>query len=465
VSFRKGLILVGHIAVLGAVVLAAAATSTAADWEPVALVVLLFVLAVGSDVLSVDLRGVRVSGAFLAIVLAMALLGPAPAVALGSVSALIDAIVSRRPWDSGFKTGRPIDKDFNNVTIWATFPLVGALLMHVLVPGEPADGNAVWFSAAVLVVFMVTNFLNFALLTLYRRMHGASMRHDLTEVYLTVLGSEFATALLTASIAYSYAELGVGAVGLTAVGLFVFQYLVRAGVQAFERGEELEQRTRELASLQVGLLSTVMQTLSMRDAMTARHSAAVARYAREVARMLDLPEREQELIHTAALLHDIGKFIFPDAILLADRKLTDDEWETVKLHPEQGAKLVRRIEGYGPVADIIISHHERIDGKGYPHGLAGEQIPLGSRIISVADTYDVMTSRDSYRRPVSTEAAIVELRRVAGAQLDPIVVELFIEMIESGRVAFHHADESDFERELQFERRVEDYARPRAAAA
>jgi putative nucleotidyltransferase with HDIG domain len=209
----------------------------------------------------------------------------------------------------------------------------------------------------------------------------------------------------------------------------------------------------------------VLQTLSMRDAMTARHSAAVARYAREVARTLGVSEREQDLIHTAALLHDIGKFIFPDSILFADRKLTDEEWETVKLHPEQGAKLVRRIEGYGPVADIIHSHHERVDGRGYPHGISGEDIPLGSRIISVADTYDVMTSRDSYRRPVSSEAAILELRRVAGGQLDSMVVEAFVTMIEAGRVGFRHADEADFEMELGFDRRVEDYARPRAAAA
>jgi putative nucleotidyltransferase with HDIG domain len=208
-----------------------------------------------------------------------------------------------------------------------------------------------------------------------------------------------------------------------------------------------------------------MQTLSMRDAMTARHSAAVARYSREVAGLLGMDEREQDLVHTAALLHDIGKFIFPDSILFADRKLTDEEWEIVKLHPEQGARLVRRIEGYGPVADIIIAHHERVDGKGYPHGIAGEEIPLGSRIISVADTYDVMTSRDSYRRPVSSEAAIVELRRVAGSQLDARVVEAFVEMIDSGRVAFRHTDEADFERELAFERRVADYARPRVAAA
>jgi putative nucleotidyltransferase with HDIG domain len=271
--------------------------------------------------------------------------------------------------------------------------------------------------------------------------------------------------MLTAALAYGYRSMGAAAVVLATVVLFVFQYLVRAGVQAFERGEELSQRTRELASLQVGLLSTVMQTLSMRDAMTARHSAAVARYSREVAAMLGLPEDEQELIHTAALLHDIGKFIFPDAILFAQRKLTDEEWEVVKLHPEQGAKLVARIEGYGPVAEIIHSHHERIDGRGYPSGISGEEIPLGSRIIAAADTYDVMTSRDSYRRPVSPEAAIAELRRVAGSQLDARVVETFIEMVEAGRVVFRHSDEADFERELAFERRVEAYARPRVVAA
>jgi putative nucleotidyltransferase with HDIG domain len=183
-----------------------------------------------------------------------------------------------------------------------------------------------------------------------------------------------------------------------------------------------------------------------------------------VARGLGVSEREQDLIHTAGLLHDIGKFIFPDSILFAERKLTDEEWQIVKLHPEQGAKLVRKIEGYGPVADIILAHHERVDGKGY-YNIPAEDIPLGSRIIAVADTYDVMTARDSYRRPVSREAAIMELRRVSGSQLDGAIVEAFVEMIESGRVAFRHADEDDFEKELAFERRVEDYARPRAAVA
>ena len=355
-------------------------------------------------------------------------------------------------------------KVLNDAAVWALFPLVGGVMADAL--GVETAENGAWFCAGVVAVYMTTNVLNFLLVAgYYQAMDGLRLRYTFKSVYVTVLPSEIATAVLTATVAFGYVELGIGAVALAAVVLVVFQYLVWARVQAYERGEELGKRTRELASLQVGLLSTVLQTLSMRDAMTARHSAAVARYSREVAQLMGLSEREQELVHTAALLHDIGKFIFPDSILLADRKLTDEEWETVKLHPEQGAKLVARIEGYGPVADIIHSHHERIDGKGYPSGIAGDEIPLGSRIISVADTYDVMTSRDSYRRPVSIEAAIVELRRVSGTQLDPVVVECFVEMVEAGRIAFRHADEADFERELAFERRVADYARPRAAAA
>jgi putative nucleotidyltransferase with HDIG domain len=457
VSVRKGLILAAHVALLAAATVAAVISSAATQWQPIELVLLLFVLAVGSDALWVEIRGVRLSGAFLALVLAMGLLGPAPAAAIGVGVMLVDAIRCRTPWDNVVI----------NIATYATFPLVGGFVVLWVTGGEPAGaGDALAFAGLMLAVFVLTNLINFVFVaTGLRLLSGTPFLASVRAVFFTVLPVEFATGLLTAGVAFSYGRIGVGAVGLAAVVLFVFQYLLRAGVTAFDRGEELAKRTRELASLQVGLLSTVMQTLSMRDAMTARHSAAVARYAREVARLLGLSEREQELIHTAALLHDIGKFIFPDSILLADRKLTDEEWETVKLHPEQGAKLVRRIEGYGPVADIIISHHERVDGKGYPHGISGGDIPLGSRIISVADTYDVMTSRDSYRRPVSAEAAIMELRRVAGTQLDPLVVEHFVQMVESGRVAFRHADEADFERELAFDRRVEDYARPRTAAA
>jgi putative nucleotidyltransferase with HDIG domain len=441
--------------VLAAVVVAI--TSEARDWAPIELVLLLLVLAVGSDALTIEFRDIRISGSFLALVLAMALLGPAPAAIIGVVATLIDAVLFRRPWH----------RNLMNLAVWAWFPIIGALVVEGWA-GEAAPGteDALGFAGLVLLVFMITNFLNFVMVAGSLHASGeVSFQASVRDVFLTVLPSQFATGLLTAGVAFSYQRLGVGAVGLAAVVLFVFQYLLKAGVQAYERGEQLSQRTKELATLQVGLINTVMQTLSMRDAMTARHSAAVARYARELARLLGLSEREQELIHTAGLFHDIGKFIFPDSILVADRKLTADEWEIVKLHPEQGAKLVRRIEGYGPVADIVLSHHEKVDGTGYPYGLPAEQIPLGSRILAAADTYDVMTSRDSYRNPVSSEEALAELRRVAGTQLDPLIVDVFVEMIEQYGVAFRHSDEADFERELAFDRRVEDYARPRVAAA
>ena len=154
------------------------------------------------------------------------------------------------------------------------------------------------------------------------------------------------------------------------------------------------------------MLSALLRTLDLRDQMTARHSAAVARYSRAIAQRAGFSRREEELVHIAALLHDIGKFILPDRILKANVPLTDEDWMLIRRHPQQGARVVSSLDGYGPVAEIILAHHERIDGKGYPRGLQGDDIPELARIISVADTYDVMTARDSYRAPVSSYDAI-----------------------------------------------------------
>jgi putative nucleotidyltransferase with HDIG domain len=434
-------------------VAATAWSSRAVHWRDWTVLALLAVLAIGSETLTFDVRGLRLSGSFLAVILAAALLGPAPAVALAVVSTLFES--SLRP--------RPFDRLLYNVATAAAYALLAGLMITVLTPGERND--PLWFGGVVLFTFLVTNAFNFALIAAAARYLFGAPLAALARSFGTALPSEFATGLLTAAVAFTYSYLGAGSIVLAAVVLLIFLYILRTSVQAEERGEELEQRTRELASLQMGLLSTVVQTLNMRDAMTARHSTAVARYSREVAKLLGLDERQQDLIHTAALLHDIGKVVLPDSVLFAERKLTDDEWELIKLHPVHGAKLVERIEGYGPVAEIVLHHHERFSGGGYPAGIAGEEIPLGARILSVADTYDVMTSRDSYRRPVSSEAALAELRRVAGTQLDPRVVEVFERMILENGVAFSHVDEADFEAELAFEKRVADYARPRLTTA
>ena len=167
-------------------------------------------------------------------------------------------------------------------------------------------------------------------------------------------------------------------------------------------------------------------------------------------------------MHTAGLLHDIGKFAFPDDILLADSRLTDEQWEVVKRHPEDGARIVRRIDGYGPVAEIVHAHHERWDGRGYPRGLRRRgRSRAPRRVLAVADTYDVITARDSYRKPISSEAAIAELRARRRPPARPArSSRSSSQLLTAGDLSFAHGDDADFEAELGFGRRVHAHAQP-----
>ncbi len=280
------------------------------------------------------------------------------------------------------------------------------------------------------------------------------------ETIIPLLPSELAAALMAVGVAYIYVQIGLAGVALFGVVLVTFQYLLGALLVSQQRADELERRGKQLASFQVGMLSAMLRTLDLRDQMTARHSAAVARYSRAIAQRAGYSQQEEELVHIAALLHDIGKFILPDRILKANVPLTDEDWMLIRRHPQQGARVVSSLDGYGPVAEIILAHHERIDGKGYPRGLAGDEIPELARIISVADTYDVMTARDSYRSPTSSYEAMQELRRVAGAQLDARFVEIFIELLEGKDVSFQHGEAADFEKELALEARIAETASP-----
>jgi putative nucleotidyltransferase with HDIG domain len=195
-------------------------------------------------------------------------------------------------------------------------------------------------------------------------------------------------------------------------------------------------RRRNSASIAspVGTVArALLRALELRDPMTASHSVAVADWTRRVAAAADLPESERELAHTAGLLHDIGKLTFPDRILKRDVRLTESDWDDIRMHPTEGARALAGIEGFEPVRTIILTHHERVDGGGYPRGLPAGEVPRVARMIAVVDAYDAMTARDSYRHPVCPDEAIAELRRVAGSQLDRDYVELFIETLSRER--------------------------------
>jgi hypothetical protein len=143
----------------------------------------------------------------------------------------------------------------------------------------------------------------------------------------------------------------------------------------------------------------------------------------------------------------------PREILEKPDRLTDAEFAVIKRHADDGAELLSHL-GEPEVVAIVRHHHERLDGGGYPAGLSGSEIPLGARIIAVADTYDVLTARDSYRKPVSSAEAIAELRRVAGTQLDPAVVSVFVELLGTKDLRYRHGDDADFETELAMDRRI-----------
>jgi putative nucleotidyltransferase with HDIG domain len=267
-------------------------------------------------------------------------------------------------------------------------------------------------------------------------------------VFIPGLPSELPAALLALGIAYLYAQVGLAAIALFAVVLFSFQTLLGKLFLSESRRVELEERNRQLSGFHVELLTILLRTLDLRDRMTARHSAAVARYSRETAAAADFSERAQELVHTAALLHDIGKFELSDNVLKGSARLSDEEWATIKKHPERGAELIERVDGYDEVAAIVRAHHERVDGHGYPRGLSGEEIPALSRVIAIADAYDVMTARDSYQSPMSPDEAAAELRREAGTQFDAALVEAFLGVVRAKGVLYRHGEEADFDSEL-----------------
>ena len=438
---------------IGVAVVAAAAVWEApnADWN-LALFGILLGFSAFSDVMSIETEShLKISGNFLAIVLAIVFLGGTPAALIAIISILVGWL--------RFREG--LDDFLVNALTFITFPLVVGVGFHELTAATGIEAADITFYVLVFGAFVSGIAMNFLMIGGYTYyLERSSFIRKIRTVLIPLLPSELAAALMAVGIAFIYVQVGLAGVALFGIVLVTFQYLLGALLQSQERARELGVRGKQLASFQVGMLSALLRTLDLRDQMTARHSAAVARYSRAIAHASGCSKEEEELVHISALLHDIGKFILPDRILKANVPLTDEDWMLIKRHPQQGARVVSALDGYGPVADVILAHHERIDGKGYPRGLSGDEIPKLSRMISVSDTYDVMTARDSYRTPMSSHDAIVELRRVAGKQLDAEFVEIFVELIESDDVSFHHVDSSDFEKELSLESRIAVTASP-----
>ncbi len=192
---------------------------------------------------------------------------------------------------------------------------------------------------------------------------------------------------------------------------------------------KVQERTRELESVYVEVLSSLAQVLETRDFSTYGHCKRVSRYARQIADELRMDAGQKHYLEIAALLHDVGKVGISDRILLKPGSLDSNEWSDLKSHPTKGVEILKPLKYLEPALPAILHHHEYFDGSGYPEGLKGEAIPLSARIIAVADAWDVMRSDRPYRKALSTDAAQEELRRFASVQFDPAIVDLFVKLV------------------------------------
>ena len=193
---------------------------------------------------------------------------------------------------------------------------------------------------------------------------------------------------------------------------------------------EVEKKTRENQDLFLHVVKSLADAIDAKDTYTNGHSGRVAEYAKEIAKRVGYTAQMQDEIYMMGLLHDVGKIGVPDAVINKPSRLTDDEFELIKNHPVMGARILKNIKEMPKLATGARWHHERYGGGGYPDGLKGEEIPEEARIIAVADAYDAMTSRRSYREILSQEYVRNEIEKGKGTQFDPKFAEVMLAMID-----------------------------------
>ena len=380
-----------------------------------------------------DAGSFDLSASFIVFFLAAALLGPRSAFVCALIVELGATVRLRTPLRDVVAINLPV----------GLATAVGEALVIHAVSWPPRDIPSFYVVAGLTgSIGMGFNFLLFATLQRLDDPPHVELKRFVEDAPSLALSVALAIAGLAITI-----EIGNAGIAFALAAILALSYMIHLLRQSRHRSEQY-------VSLSWGVLAGLMRSLDIRDQRAGRHSAAVARFAKDMAAAVGMNDADCELAHTAGLLHDIGRFALSDRVAERGRELTDEDWAAIQRHPELGADMLRDLGMYGPVAEIILAHHERIDGRGYPFGRSEEEIPELAKIIAVAEVYDTLTASDTYRTQMSSFEALRELRRVAGSQLDGRYVEVLAELLAGEGVEYRHADLADFDVELNMERRI-----------
>jgi HD-GYP domain-containing protein (c-di-GMP phosphodiesterase class II) len=290
--------------------------------------------------------------------------------------------------------------------------LLGYEVIHVSLPGSSAHASKLGLLILCAVLFILIDFVVFSIFQSF----------VFEEAFIPMLKTAFREGIFIESTQYLIAILGALSVDedIWALGLLVIPLVIT--YFAFKNIKELQQETLQM-------LNDMADTVDLRDIYTGGHSKRVADLVRETLDQLKVGGPEATLIEVSARLHDIGKIGIPETILLKPGKLSAEEMAVMQSHPQRGADLISKYKDFSRGASIILHHHERWDGEGYPGRLKGYEIPFGARVIAVADSFDAMTSDRPYRKALSVQQAIQTLLEGRGTQWEPVIVNAFVDMM------------------------------------
>ncbi|HET8569379.1 MAG TPA: HD-GYP domain-containing protein [Candidatus Limnocylindria bacterium] len=426
---------IATVGILGAAALGYSVTALPTQVDPVMLVVLMGIAAIAQRLPVFLFKSSAISVAFAATIASYVLYGPAVALWVNLTSALVNCFTPTR---------KPLKKmvfNVGNLTISAFLAAHAYRLFGGQVPPADIPQSVVAVALSASIYFLANSAMTAFVITLTTQNRFMSVWR---ENYSWMTINYLATAVNGAALAFAYQSLNVfGTVTFMlplAVAWYSFKLYMAKSSEVRLRNADLVEANRmlqltndRLEQSHLSVIGALLGALEAKDRYTHGHSSATMFHAVTVARELGLSEDEVAAVQLGALFHDIGKIGIPEQILRKPERLTDEEWAEMKMHPVIGANLLAHVPTLEKVRPIILAHHERYDGSGYPNGLKGDEIPLAAQIIAVADTFEAMTSTRPYRRALSFDHAIREMRAVAGTQLNPVVVEKFVAIVTEHR--------------------------------